>query len=144
MPRSRLPLARVMEASEAATRYQEGGVLTALGPGLLLVLGAKLARPPLSRKEQQPFQPAGTRRSPQLSAVNSRPGSAASFLFCVLVCKMKPITHTLSVPVGHRGFRRPSADSPSCLSSWPALGLNSPDFKMGTVSRLSPRSWCES
>lgn len=74
------------------------GVPGALGPGPLLVLGVSLlARQPLSRKEPQPFWPAWTTRTCPRPAINSLHGSAPSFLFCVLVCKMELVTRTLPV-----------------------------------------------
>lgn len=68
----------------------------ALGPGLPMVLGARLpAGQPLSRKQQQPFLPAGSRRASPLSA--------HSCLFCVLVCTGDLVTPTLPVSTGLSG-----------------------------------------
>lgn len=68
----------------------------ALGPGLPVVLRASLpARQSLSRKQQQPFLPARSKRA--------SPFSAHSCLFCVLVCTGDLVTPTLPVSTGLSG-----------------------------------------
>ena len=101
----------------------------ALDPGLPVVLGASLpARQPLSRKQQQPFLPARSKRA--------SPFSAYSCLFCVLVCTGDLVTPTLPVSTGLSGDT--GADPPALAQSspWASLDLSSSTFNLGTAPTL--------
>lgn len=106
------------------------------GPGGPWVLGARLpARQPLSRKQQQPFQPASQEQegtSPLCS----------SCLFCVLICTGDLVTPTLPVLMGLSGD--------TALTLLPELGpvpgplwtSAAPPLTWGQRPRLSGRAKC--